>query len=372
MKKPNIMKKKHLILLFILPLLLISCGEAGKTSVMDEGVLVKNKWSIEKANEWYARQGWIVGCNYSPSTAVNQLEMWQKETYDAATIDKELGWAQALGFNTMRVYLHSLVWESDPEGFKQRINDYLTISSKHGIKTILVFFDDCWNPEATIGKQPEPKTGVHNSGWVHDPIVSQRADTVALYPKLKAYVTDILRTFGNDERVLMWDLYNEPGNVGQLTKSLPLLKKVFEWAREVNPSQPLTVGVWRLDFYELNKFQNENSDIISYHCYHNAERHQDWIHIMKSYGRPIVCTEWMGRRFESTFEKVMPMLKEQQVGAISWGFVAGKTNTIFAWDDPRPDGKEPTLWFHDILRTDGTPYSKDEISTIKKLTGVGP
>lgn len=327
-------------------------------------------WPKEKAQQWYDRQGWLVGCNFSPSTAINQLEMWQADTFDPTTIDKELSWAQDLGFNAMRVYLHSLVWEADPEGFKNRINQYLTISDKHKIKTVFVFFDDCWNPEAQIGKQPAPQVGVHNSGWVHDPIVSMRSDSTKMYQQLKPYVQDILSTYKDDPRVIMWDLYNEPGNTQQYTNSLPLLRKVFEWAREVNPSQPLTAGVWRLDFHELNKFQMENSDIITYHCYHNRDRHEDWINIMNSAGRPVICTEWMGRRFDSTFEKVMPLLKDRNIGAFSWGFVAGKTNTIFAWDDPQPNGNEPELWFHDILRTDGSPFDSKEIETIKQLTSV--
>lgn len=326
------------------------------------------RWSVDKVNNWYAGQAWPVGCNYTTSSAVNQLEMWQKDTFDSELIDKELGWAAELGFNSMRVFLHSLVWQNDSVDFKKRIDQYLTISTKHGIKTTLVLFDDCWNPEATYGKQPEAKTGVHNSGWVHDPILSKRADTLALYKEMEPYVKDIITTFKDDDRVLVWDLYNEPGNGNQLTKSLPLLKKVFQWAREVNPSQPLTSGIWRLDFYELNRYQLENSDIISYHCYLNAERHQDWIHLLNLQERPLLCTEWMGRRFDSTFEKVMPLLKDQKIGAFCWGFVAGKTNTIFAWDDPRPDGKEPELWFHDIMRVDGTPYSGDEIKVIKELT----
>lgn len=356
------MKTKALKILFFI--LIVSPFQIVYSQNQQNGA----KWSTEKSKTWYTKQGWVVGCNYITSNAVNQLEMWQKETFDPKTIERELSWAKELGFNAMRVYLNSLVWQADADGFKKRINEYLAISSKYGIKTCFVFFDDCWNPEAKIGKQPEAKTGVHNSGWVHDPIVSKRADTTLLYKEMELYVKDILKTFNNDDRVLMWDLYNEPGNTNQLNKSLPLLKKVFQWAREINPSQPLTSGVWRLDFYELNKFQLENSDVITYHCYLNAERHQDWIYMMNAYGRPVICTEWMGRRFESTFEKVMPMLKNENIGAFSWGFVAGKTNTIFAWDDPRPDGKEPKVWFHDILRVDGTPYDSKEIETIKKLT----
>jgi hypothetical protein len=345
---------------FILCLILFICFSTVKAE--------SQMWSKKESNNWYAKQGWVVGCNFVPSSAINQLEMWQSDTFDPKTIAKELGWAKDLGFNCMRVFLHSLAWQSDPVGFKKRINEYLAISSKLNIKTCFVFFDDCWNPEALVGKQPEPKPGVHNSGWIQDPIVSKRADTIALYKEMELYVKDILTTYKNDDRIIMWDLYNEPGNSEHFSSSLPLLKKVFQWAREVNPSQPLTSGIWRLDFYDLNKFQLENSDVITYHCYHNVERHQDWIHMMNAYRRPVICTEWMARRSESTFEKVMPMLKKQNIGAFNWGFVAGKSNTIFAWDDPCPDGKEPLLWFHDILRIDGTPYSLKEVEVIKSLT----
>ncbi|MEO6289045.1 MAG: cellulase family glycosylhydrolase, partial [Ginsengibacter sp.] len=203
----------------------------------------QGKWTAEKANSWYAKQGWLRGSNFQPSTAINQLEMFQAATFDTATIDKELGWAQKLGFNVMRVYLHHLLWTSDKEGFKKRLNNYLAISTKHGIKTLLVIFDDCWNDTAWVGKQPAPKQGVHNSGWVKDPgtMIHTHPDTMKV---LEAYVKDLMGAFKNDQRILLWDLYNEPGNGAQFEKSLPLLKNVFAWAREVHPSQPISVGVW--------------------------------------------------------------------------------------------------------------------------------
>lgn len=328
----------------------------------------EKKWTEKKAKEWYARQGWITGCNYQPSNAINQLEMFQKETFDPATIDRELGWAAGMGFNTMRVYLHHLLWTTDQEGFKKRLNEYLAISSKHGIKTLFVFFDDCWNDTYAPGKQPEPKKGVHNSGWVRDPgtMIYAHPDTLAV---LEKYVKDILTTFGKDDRVLLWDLYNEPGNNKQHNKSMPLLKSVFAWAQEVRPSQPLSAGVWKggKDFADLNKFQLENSDVITYHHYQYIDEHRHLVDSLSRFGRPLICTEYMARRNGSLFQTIMPMLKEKNVGAINWGFVSGKTNTIFAWDTPIPSGEEPKLWFHDIVRKDGTPFSKDEVALIRKL-----
>lgn len=353
------MKKIGTASLFLLGILLaVSAAHA-------QGV----RWTESKARDWYASQKWITGCNYQPSTAINQLEMFQKDTFDPATIDRELGWAADLGFNTMRVYLHHLLWTTDKTGFKKRLNEYLAISSKHGIKTLFVFFDDCWNDAYAPGKQPAPKVGIHNSGWVRDPgtMIYTHPDTLKV---LERYVKDVLTTFGKDERILMWDLYNEPGNSGQLNKSLPLLKAVFSWAREVNPSQPVSAGIWNgsAGFKDLNKFQIEQSDVVTYHQYKYIDEHKHVADTLKKYNRPLICTEYMARSNGSIFQVIMPMLKERQIGAINWGFVSGKTNTIYAWNTPMPSGQEPDLWFHDILRKDGTPFSQEEVALIRKLT----
>ena len=326
-------------------------------------------WSIEKANEWYKEHKWISGANFLPSTAINQLEMWQKASFDPATIDKELGWAQDIGFNTMRVYLHSIAWKEDPSGFKNRMNEYLTIADKHKIKTIFVFFDDCWNKKGLPGKQPEPKPGIHNSGWVQDPGDPDSKDP-SKFPELEKYVKDVMNRFKSDKRILLWDLYNEPGNSGKLTSSLPLLKSIFSWARDVNPEQPVSVGLWAWDFKELNAFQAVNSDIITYHNYEDPQWHQRVIEMLKSHGKPMICTEYMARTRNSRFSNIMPILKKENVGAINWGLVAGKSNTIYAWDTPLPNGDQPIEWFHDVFRKDGTPYRNDETGLIKKLNDL--
>jgi endo-1,4-beta-mannosidase len=326
-----------------------------------------NVWSVEKANAWYAKHKWINGANFTPSTAINQLEMWQAATFDPSTIDRELGYAESIGFNAMRVFLHSVAWKADPKGFKERVNQYLSIADKHHIQTIFVFFDDCWNGNPQPGKQPDPKPGVHNSGWVKDP--GRKLTTPEDFAELKAYVDDILNTFKHDQRVLLWDLYNEPGNGNPYFKSAVLLEKVFAWAHQVNPDQPVTSGMWNWELEDMNKIQFKNSDVITYHCYEPPERHEQIVEMLKISGRPVICTEYMARPRNSTFINTMPMLKKENVGAINWGFVSGKTNTIYAWDKPIPDGSEPKLWFHDVFRKDGTPYDVKETDLIKQLNG---
>lgn len=330
---------------------------------------IDRRWNIEKANAWWENTGWLSGCNFQPSTAINQLEMWQEDTFDPETIDRELGMAEELGFNMMRVYLHSYAWKQDPEGFIERIDQYLSIADSHGIGTMLTFLDDCWNPNSKPGKQPAPLIGVHNSAWIQDPSCDIRKDTANLFPWLERYVKDIITTYKDDRRVVIWDLYNEPGNGKHGNESLTLLTNVYKWAREVNPSQPLTSGIWRLDLIDINTFQLNNSDIITYHQYKSPENHLVWLQLLKTYDRPMICTEYMARQFNSKFQNVLPMLKEQDVGAINWGFVSGKTNTIYKWGDTIPDGSEPDPWFHDILRKDGTPYDQEEVDIIKLLNG---
>ena len=326
-----------------------------------------NIWSDEKANAWYAQHKWISGSNFIPSTAINQLEMWQAETFDPVTIDRELGYAEGIGFNTMRVFLHSIAWRTDHEGFKKRIKTYLDIADKHHIQTIFVFFDDCWNPDAKPGKQPEPKPGVHNSGWVKDPGLSLKSPSDFLI--LKSYVDDILTTFKHDKRILLWDLYNEPNNSNKNYKSMELLSRIFAWAQAVRPDQPLSVGLWDWDLKDFCEFQLKNSDVITYHDYDTPDLHLQVIKLLKFYNKPLICTEYMARTRNSTFLNVMPVLKTENVGAINWGFVSGKTNTIYAWDTPIPSGEEPKVWFHDVFRKDGTPYRQEEVDMIKKLNG---
>lgn len=325
------------------------------------------RWDKAKAQRWYEKQGWIVGCNFIPSTAINQLEMWQAETFDIATIDRELGRAAGIGFNTVRVYLHDLLWEGDKKGFIERIERYLKTAHGRGIRTLFTIFDDCWNNNARLGRQPAPVPGVHNSGWLQSPGVDIVNDS-SKWMRLEKYVTELVERFRQDERILMWDVYNEPGNSKQETKSLPLLRKVFEWAGSARPSQPLTSGVW-IGNNDLKTLQLEGSDVVTFHNYENADSLSKHISDLKKYGRPLICTEWMARP-NSIVTANLPVFKKESVGCIIWGLVSGKTQTIFPWGS-KEGAAEPDVWFHDLFRRDGTPFDAREIELFRSLTGAG-
>jgi len=361
----------------------LGCAYADVDWTKDTG-----RWPVEKANEWYAQQPWIVGANFVPSTASNQLEMWQAETFDPETIDRELGWAAATGFNAMRVFLHDMLWAADAEGFEKRIDTYLSIADKHGIKTMLVPLDSVWNPYPKLGPQEEPVPHVHNSRWVQSPHLDLQKDP-SRYDELKPYITGLLKRFKDDKRILAWDLMNEPGNpVPQYEEGwtreekesahVILVSKLFAWAREVNPSQPLTAGIWvdvgnpKRAAVPLDKLMLENSDVITFHTYGPLPDAKRAVEFLVQSKRPVICTEYMSRGSGSLFEVILPYFKEQQVGAMNWGLVNGRSQTIYPWDSwNKKYTAEPEPWFHDVFRKDGTPYDPKETELIKRLTGTG-
>src|SRR5882757_1134387 len=169
------------------------------------------RWTESKANAWYQQQPWLVGSNYIPATAINQLEMWQESTFDPQQIDKELGWAEGIGMNTMRVFLHDLLWQQDAPGLRKRLDAFLAICAKHHIRPVVVLFDSCWDPSPKVGPQHPPIPGVHNSGWVQSPGKTALGDATE-YPRLKTYVEGVVGAFANDGRILAWDVWNEPSN----------------------------------------------------------------------------------------------------------------------------------------------------------------
>lgn len=347
------------------------------------------RWTADKANNWYDRQGWLTGANFLPSNAINELEMWQAGTFSPDLIDTELGWAESLGMNTMRVFLHDLAYRKDPKGFIQRLDQFLAIADKHKIRPMLVLFDSCWDPFPKAGRQKSPTPGVHNSGWVQSP-----GRNILQNPKkwgqLRTYAVAVVGHFKDDKRILAWDVVNEPDNdnansygKNNLKQELAnkrelgekLVREGFGWVREAKPSQPVTAGPWNGDWSSLdkmnsmNRFLIENSDIISFHNYGNIQDFETRIQHLKQFGRPLLCTEYMARVTGSTFQNILPIMKRERIAAYNWGFVAGKSQTIYPWDSwQKPYPSEPPVWFHDIFRPNGEPYRRDETDFIRQVT----
>jgi hypothetical protein len=354
-----------------------------KTPVIEPEIGLTCPWSPQKAGEWFEKNGWRVGCNYIPATAINQLEMWQSETFDPFLIDRELSWAAALGFNTIRVFLHHLVWEQDPAVYLHRIDQFLNIANKQGIKTILVLFDSVWDPNPKSGKQPMPRPNIHNSGWVQCPGFDILNNT-SRYDELFGYVNGIVSHFKRDDRVLLWDLFNEPDNTNtgsykdegytelKASLSLQLLKKTMNWVRMIDPVQPVTMAPWQwVDLTclsELDQYMFTHSDIISFHCYEDKAGMEKRILSLKEFGRPVICSEYMARPFDCTFQEILPLFRKYNIGACSWGLVQGKSQTHCPWDSWQISYENgPELWFHDIFHADGEPYDTNETTFLKSF-----
>lgn len=376
-----------------IPLVLAFFGLLANTDALAQTPGTQKRWTEEQAKAWQDKHGWLVGANYIPAYAINQLEMWQIGTFDLERIDTELGWAQSLGFNSMRVFLHDLLWTGDGKDLLDRMEQFLSIAEKHKIGIIFVPFDSVWDPQPNAGKQREPKKGVHNSGWVQSPGAAILGDP-SKHALVKPYLQGILKRFKDDPRIQAWDLVNELdndnansyGRNGTKTElpnkaqmGLLFAERCFEWAREINPSQPLTCGVW-ISLWEdesklspVDKLCLEKSDIITFHHYGDGDAMRRAIRSLKRYNRPIVCTEYMARGNNSYFDPNLKIFKEEMVGAQNWGFVDGKSQTIYPWDSwQKPYDKEPDLWFHDIFRRDGTPYRASEVEYIRSFTGAKP
>ena len=337
-------------------------------------------WPAEKAWKWYQSGPWPCGFNYIPANAISYTEMWMEYSFDATLIDNELKLAQDIGFNSLRVVLPFIVWEHEPEAFKSRFEQFLDICHKRKLSVMPALFDDCCfgplvNP--VFGPQPKVIPGWYGNGWTPSPghdIVRNPAQ----WHRLEPYVKDIVSTFRDDSRLWVWDLYNEPTNgvlLGQLSVpvgdiSIELAKKVFQWVREVNPSQPLTVGTWN-DNDQLNAMATGLSDIITFHNYEPPEKLTRRIEQIKRHGRPVICTEWLNRGAGSTVADCLPIFLREGVGVMHWGLVNGKTQTHLNWRH-LPGDPDPELAQHDLFRPDHSPYDVVELAYFKAAIAHAP
>jgi hypothetical protein len=342
----------------------------------------RSRWSVDRAQKWSSQQPWLVGANFTPSTAGNQLELWQEATFDPETIDRELGWAAGLGMNTIRLFLHDLLWTVDGDRFLERVDEVLAIADGHGIRTMPVLFDGIWDPDPRPGPQRAPRPGIHNSTWVQSPGAAVIADR-SRWASLRPYVDAVVARFGQDPRVLAWDLFNEPDSPNpawahrdprrKAARIGELLELVWDWAAAADPAQPLTVGIFELPgakhperVSHVARTALERSDVISFHCYRPEAGLIATIDRLARLGRPLLCTEWMGRPASPV--ALARVLRDRNVGCWTWGLVDGRTQTRFPWTSWVRRGDEAMPWFHELLHADGTPYDESEVTLLRSLS----
>ena len=349
------------------------------------------RWSKEKIWDWYNARPWMRGCNYMSADCANRIDQWQELGFEERfkTTEEELRLMQETGFNTVRLIIEYAVWKEEHDGFMERFDRYLSLCQKYGISCMIVLANDCMPPKTELWKMPHVGEQQYDWGYHGGKKHSQHGVHSAIAPHfyLDEYdsredyfkmVREIVTKYKNDNRICIWDIYNEPGNSNRKSLALPLLKRMFEEVRSCSPSQPLTVGVQsvpgdeNIPLDEITQYAFEHSDIISYHFYNDYKEHIKIIHRLKKLDRPILNTEWLGRCLGNDVFSLFPLFYLEKIGCYNWGFVAGKYQTYEPWEGTwsRYESGENTdvdftKWFHDLYRPNHRPYDPKEISLIK-------
>ena len=356
-------------------------------------------WTKEQAWDWYKKQPWIRGCNYMPASCANRADQWQalgaKEHFEE--MDRELAVGEKIGFNAMRIIVELQgfgIWLVDHDGFMSRFEQALQILDKHKMRAIVVLGNDCMRPKQ-IWQLPKPGPQPCDIGYHGGRKLSQhgsfpgemghsQVDDPELKPKFYAMCEELLVKYRTDPRILFWNVWNEPGSSGRGEASLEPLREMFQLAWKIDPVQPLAADVWQghygMSEQDKNKAQRlagQLSDIISYHCYAKFEDHVRIVSKLKRYyGRPLVNTEWLARIQHNDVFDNYPMMFLEGIGAVNWGFVAGKYQTYEPWEsmwaqvekgDPRAKEYDLTKWFHDLLRPSLRPYDPREIDLMTRF-----
>ena len=350
-------------------------------------------WSKEKAWKWYDDRTWMRGCNFMGSDCANRIDQWQALGFEKRleTADRELKLAAETGFNTIRIIPEFIVWDQDHDGFMERFDRYLATAWKYGISSMVVFGNDCMPPKNEFWKPLQLGEQHYDWGYHGGRKFSQHQhfgemgyhimDEPEIMARHEVWVREIMEKYKDDPRICVWDLYNEAGNSNRESVSLPNVKRFFEVAREVNPSQPITSCLWKhlghkgQENYltEVEQYIAENSDIITYHCYSDYNENIKLIRYLQQFERPIINTEWLARMLHNTVEEMFPLFYLMKIGCLNWGFVAGLYQTYEPWNgmwQSYEAGKGEHIdfkgWFHDLYRPNLKPYDPHEIELIQQ------
>ncbi|NLB91719.1 MAG: cellulase family glycosylhydrolase [Clostridiales bacterium] len=355
---------------------------------------MKQKWTKEQIWDWYDSLPWITGFNFYPSTTINQVEFWQSYDHNRVFTDigKELSLAQSLGFNSLRTLFPFELWRMDSTLFFTHIDEFLSLCDAFGISVMPVLFDDCCMPKEKqkpiqLGKQPDPVPGYFGGSPVSPfedttSIGYNPTDAPGMDAVVRDYIHELAEHYRNDPRILIWNIWNEPGNSGRGSTSLPMMENVFSWLREEDVSQPLTADVFAAmpgkpfpDAYLKNpKIESEIelkaielSDIISFHYYGDYVHTRNYISDLRAYGRPIICDEWLHRPMRSFIQTHLPLFKREKIGSYFFGFVNGKNQFHEPWEYLKArEDMDFSLWMHDIFHSNFVPYDDEEIQVIRK------
>lgn len=353
---------------------------------------ISGKWSRDKAWEWYNSRPWIRGFNGYPSNCANKVAIWQEYNHDEVErqIEYEFDLAKKTGFNAVRAILSFEVWLYQHDSFMNNLERYLALASKYGIGVMIVLGNDCLVPKELYAfKLGEQKVdwGYHSGlkrgqhAGCHTTHGYALHDEPEYAEKFIQMVNEISAKYAKDERILIWDVWNEPGNSMRGDLSLEIMEKSFAAIRSHGNIQPATAGAYRYASHgqfrvdaKIELRALELSDIVSFHCYQPVDDLVGIIEALREdYGRPIINSEWLNRIFENSIHRIMPIFYLENIGSFHWGLIQGYSQTYepvlpiydMADADPKYDTR---LWMHDLYHFNGRPYDKSEIELIQTLS----
>lgn len=354
---------------------------------------MRERWSNEKAWDWYKSKKWIRGCNFISSDCANRIDQWQ--SYGATdrfkTVDEELALAKSVGFNSIRVLVEYDVWDMEHDAFMQNLETYLQICDKHGITCMIVLANDCQTPKENYKKtvlgEQHFDLGYHGGRKVSPHQKGEETYNIFDEPEIAtryiAMVREIITKYKDDKRVILWNILNEPGN-RRGDKSLEFMKKMFQTAREIDPIQPLAADIWNginedgSARTNIEQAAMDLSDVISFHWYGDFCSMVKFVTALKKTNRPIFCTEWLHRISGNNIFEIFPYFFSEGIASYQWGLVASYKTQYFEpwnmlWEQYDNADKDAlhldfTKWQHDLFRPSHHPYDPNEIKIIKEFS----
>lgn len=179
----------------------------------------------------------VRGFNYQPGYAYNSYEAWR--FFDAETFRRELTWGKRAfpGFNTVRYWLSYDAFRYEEDRQRENFETALGIADSLRLKAVPVLFNR-WHDY-----------NMDNGGIYIDQFVPESSwcsgDGRAQY---KRYISNIVGDHRHDERILAWDMCNEPFSYGA-DNAFTAVVRGYEKA-------------WLEDMYGLCRAQDASAPVI--------------------------------------------------------------------------------------------------------------
>ncbi len=346
------------------------------------------KWTTERVWEWYRQIPWIRGYSGLPSNCVNGIALWQEYGHEAVfkRLEQEFRIARETGLNAVSVCVEFAVWDAQHDSFFRNLEDYLALAHRHGLWVMLTLGNDrtaIRSEAVSFGKQT-PDSGYYSgmqsrqSAWdlaEKETLLFDDPDLLARYVQM---VTELAARYGQDPRLLLWNVWDGIWNFRSVGQILPVVEQSFAILRKQGVCQPLTASVRFPQTEADDTAQNRVlalSDVIAFHCYDSYLRAVPLFARLKQYHRPLFCTEWLNRCAGNDVEHLLPLFWLEKIGSFHEGLMQGFLQTYQPIADSYVRAFTETdfpftRWQHPLYRFNGLPYEPKEIEVFRRFAGL--